>query len=272
MRSVPIVVRARRPILNAPARAAATVALALVLLLSPGAGTLAAEPPGSALRVGPPFLLLGRALGDGELLTALRDASLAESVDLVLGAAAAVADTVAAGDGGAVSRYDRPRLIRGLLEELPHQSAYVRHLLAALYLERAYFNSAGEPRSPAVPENTLAYLDSHLTGAGEPGRPDDWAHPGDVSLAAVYFRLAAAYRRAPSAAALMQTGSALLGQLERTSGRLDASWTRLAFGYLESALLRPDPTLAVVIDDIRRASRDGDLVTRAATVSRRLFD
>lgn len=258
---------------NTTATSAVALLLPLLLFLLAPALRPSATPIDAWSRDAAPSVLLGRSLSDRELLNALRHASTAESFDLVLGAADAVAAVVPGfAEEERLVRYDRPDLLRGLLEELPHHTASMRHLLATRYLERAYFDPTGEPRLPVVPERTLSYLDDYFGGVGDPGRPHDAVHPGDVTLAAVYFRLTAVYGRMSSAATLMQTGGALLRELQRSSGRLDAGWQRLAYGYLESALLFPDPALALLIDEIRRASRDRGIAHRAAEVSRRLFD
>ncbi|TVQ39831.1 MAG: hypothetical protein EA384_04475 [Spirochaetaceae bacterium] len=188
---------------------------------------------------------LGRSLSDLDLITALADASLADAYALLAGAAE--------------QPQDRPQLVEGLLHGLPRFQPWARHTLAARYLQQSYFDSHGLPRTIDPPLGVLSLLNREYVTFQDP------------ALRAVFLRLCSAYRVPPSTATLMDAGAELLQITQRSSGLLDAAWGRVAREYFMVAPLRPDPALARLIDEIRRALRDRHLVVAARTASAMTF-
>ena len=193
-----------------------------------------------------PLRQLGRTVNDEALIAALADATLADAFVLL---------------NGAAERPDeRPELLRALVNGLPSQRRWVRHMLAAHYLERAMLEPDGSPRAEQVPAVTLELL------------AQEYHRIEDSTLQAVYFRLCTAYRWPPPNTVLMHAANQLLDLTRRSAGTLDAPWRRLARDYFHAAALRPDPALARLIDEIRRALRDRELVQLARATAAAMFD
>ena len=184
---------------------------------------------------------LGQSLSDPELIAALANASLADAYALLAGAAE--------------QPQDRAQLVEELLRGLPHFQPSARHTLAARYLQQSYLDNHGLPRTADPPLRVISLLDREYGSFADP------------ALRAAFLRLCAAYRIPPSTATLMEAGAELLQVVQHSAGLLDAAWSRVARDYFAVAPLRPDPALATLIDEIRRALRDRHLVVAARAAS-----
>ncbi|TVR29902.1 MAG: hypothetical protein EA404_13970 [Spirochaetaceae bacterium] len=183
---------------------------------------------------------------DEALIAALADATLADAFEILSGAAE--------------HPDERPELLQSLVNGLRSHRRWVSHMLAAHYLERAMLQPDGSPRTEQVPALSLELL------AREYHRIED------STLQTVFFRLSTAYRWPPPNTVLMHAANQLLDRTQRSAGRLDAPWRRLARHYFQAAALRPDPALARLIDEIRRALRDRELVLLARATAAAMFD
>lgn len=193
-----------------------------------------------------PLRQLGRSVNDEALIAALADAPLADAFE-ILHAAAERPD-------------ERPELLRALVNGLPSHRRWVSHMLAAHYLERAMLGPDGSPRAEQVPALSLELL------------AREYHHIEDSTLQTVFFRLCTAYQWPPPNTVLMHAANQLLERTQRSAGKLDAPWRRLARDYFQAAALRPDPALARLIDEIRRALRDRELVLLARASAAAMFD
>ena len=217
-------------------------ALETILLIALSATALLQTAPLEAS----PLRQLGRSGNDQAVIAALNEATLADAFELLSGAA---------------ERPDeRPELLRALVNGLPSQRRWVRHMLAAHYLERAMLGPDGSPRAEQIPAVTLALLSR------------EYHRLEDSTLQSVYFRLSTAYRWPPPNTVLMHAANQLLDRTQQSAGTLDAPWRRLARDYFHAAALRPDPALARLIDEIRRALRDRELVLLARATAAAMFD